>query len=215
MILGAHSSALAAIPSAVYGYAATAALFLMAGASYGEDVGGIVKVGSAAAVSMIIGNVLGYVSGEIAGVLSKKGKYAGGCAHVKTVFKAGPIDNHTCHCNICKDVTGQITTHVAFFNHGELQVSNEDNLNRQPFNVDNPDGPLSLRTCKDCGIPIMLDDKEKRIRVVVPKLMGMDSDAMPADYHAFYDDSKGYARPNDGLPVHEGLRPEFVWPAGA
>lgn len=215
MILGAHISALSEIPAAVYGYAATAALFLLGAAAYGEGAGGLAKLGAAVAASMLIGNVLGYISGEIAGVLSKKGKYAGGCAHIKTVSKAGPIDNHTCHCNVCKNVTGQLTTHVAFFNHGDLKVSNEANLNRQPFNADNPNGPLDLCTCKDCGTPIMLDDKEKRIRVVVPNLMGMDADGMPADYHAFYDDSKGYARPNDGRPVYDGLRPDFVWPQGA
>jgi len=215
MILGAHSPLLGAIPASVYGYASTAALFLMAGAGYGEGPTGIIMVGVAIAISMAIGNVLGYVSGEVAGVLSKKGKYSGGCAHVKTSSSADPIDNHTCHCNVCKNVTGQLTTHVVFFKHGDLKVSNEGNLNRQPFNADNPDGPLELCTCKDCGTPIMLDDKEKRIRVAVPNLMGMDDAAMPADYHAFYDDSKGYARPSDGRPVYEGLRPDFVWPQGA
>jgi len=33
---------------------------------------------------------------------------------------AEPIDNHECHCNVCKSVTGQHTTHVVFFNHGDL-----------------------------------------------------------------------------------------------
>ncbi len=215
MILGANIPLLGAIPASVYGYASTAALFLMGGAAYGEGVNGIIMVGVAVAVSMVIGNVLGYISGEIVGSLTKKGKYAGGCDHVQTYSTAAPIDNHTCHCNVCKNVTGQLTTHVVFFKHGDLKVSNEGNLNRQPFNADNPDGPLELCTCKDCGTPIMLDDKQKRIRVVVPNLMGMDDAAMPADYHAFYDDSKGYARPKDGRPVHEGLRPDFAWPQGA
>ena len=112
-------------------------------------------------------------------------------------------------------MTGQQTTHVVFFKHGDLQVTNEGNLNRQPFNADNPNGPLELCTSKDCGAPIMLDDKEKRIRAIVPNLMGMESDAMPADYHAFYADIEGYARPSDGRPVYAGLRPEFVWPQGS
>ena len=46
----------------------------------------------------------------------------GGCAHVHTHAKAGPIDNHVCHCNVCKSVTGQQTTHVAFFNYGDVKV---------------------------------------------------------------------------------------------
>ena len=217
MILGAHLPILGAIPSAVYGYAATAALFLMGGAAYGEGVGGILGVGGAIAVSMVIGNILGYISEKIAGALvgSPKGKYAGGCDHVKTWSNADPIDNHDCHCNVCKNVTGQLTTHVVFFKHGDLKCSNEANLNRVPFNADNPDGPLDLCVCKDCGTPIMLDDKEKRIRAIVPNLMGYDADKLPTTYHAFYEESKGYKRPSDGKPVHEGLRPEFTWPKPA
>jgi len=49
-------------------------------------------------------------------------KYTGGCEHVKASSSAEPIDNHTCHCSVCKRVTGQPTTHVAFFNHGDLAV---------------------------------------------------------------------------------------------
>jgi hypothetical protein len=33
-------------------------------------------------------------------------KYAGGCAHVHVTASAEPIDNHECHCNVCKAVTG-------------------------------------------------------------------------------------------------------------
>lgn len=140
--------------------------------------------------------------------------YSGGCEHVKTTASAEPIDNHTCHCSVCKGVTGQPTTHVVFFGHGDLQVSDEGNLNRQPFNAANPDGPLELCTCKDCGTPIMLDDKVGRVRAIVPNLMGMDGAALPATYHAFYDPATGVPKPSDGRPVYEGLRPEFVWPAG-
>jgi len=32
--------------------------------------------------------------------------YQGGCAHVHLTAKAEPIDNHECHCNVCKTVTG-------------------------------------------------------------------------------------------------------------
>ncbi|MDH3743257.1 MAG: GFA family protein [Hyphomicrobiales bacterium] len=142
-------------------------------------------------------------------------KYAGGCDHVHTHSDGDPIDNHTCHCSVCKSVTGQDTTHVVFFNYGDLAVDEADNLNRQPFNANNPDGPLELCTCATCGTPIMLDDKESRIRVIVPNLMGHDADAMPATYHAFYDPASGAPAPDDGRPVYEGLRPDFVWPKPA
>ena len=42
------------------------------------------------------------------------------------------------------------------------QVSNPEGLTRQPFNAKNPNGPLELCCCKDCGTPIMLDDKVKK-----------------------------------------------------
>ncbi len=143
-------------------------------------------------------------------------KYAGGCDHVHTHSDAEPIDNHECHCNVCKAVTGQHTTHVVFFNHGDLKVDHPEKLARQPFNKDNPNGPLELCTCKDCGAAIMLDDKEGRIRVAVPNIMGYDDANFPkATYHAFWDESKGYPKPDDGRPVYSGFRPEFQMPAGA
>ena len=142
-------------------------------------------------------------------------KYAGGCDHVHTHSNKDPIDNHICHCSVCKGVTGQNTTHVVFFKHGDVKVDNLDGLNRQPFNAKNPDGPLELCTCSDCGTPIMLDDKQGRIRVIVPNLMGYDSKSLPATYHAFYDASTGAAAPDDGRPVYDSLRPDFVWPEPA
>jgi hypothetical protein len=142
-------------------------------------------------------------------------KYAGGCDHIHTHSNNDPIDIHTCHCSVCKGVTGQDTTHVAFFKHGDLDVDNLDGLSRQPFNAKNPDGPLELCTCADCGKPIMLDDKQGRIRAIVPNLMGYDSESMPATYHAFYDASTGEAAPDDGRPVYDALRPDFVWPEPA
>ena len=141
--------------------------------------------------------------------------YSGGCNCIRTSSEADPIDVHICHCSVCKRVTGQPTTHVAFFNHGDLSVDNLDNLKRQPFNDQNPDGPLELCTCKNCGAPIMLDDKQKRIRAVAPVLMGFDPASMPATYHAFYDPATGVSKPDDGRPVCEGLRPDFVWPEGS
>jgi hypothetical protein len=139
--------------------------------------------------------------------------YEGGCDHVHTHSDTAAIDNHTCHCSVCKRVTGQPTTHVVFFNHGDLVVDEPGALNRQPFNAENPEGPLELCTCASCGTPIMLDDKQKRIRAIVPNLMGFDSEALPATYHAFYDPSTGIEKPHDGRPVYAGLRPDFVWPA--
>ncbi len=142
-------------------------------------------------------------------------KYAGGCEHVHTQSDNDPIDNHTCHCSVCKRITGQDTAHVVFFNHDDLSVDNADGLNRIPFNDQNPDGPLELCVCSDCGTPIMLDDKQGRIRVVVPNLMGYSADFPQASYHAFYDPAYGEPEPSDGRPAFEGLRPDFVWPEGS
>ena len=139
-------------------------------------------------------------------------KHAGGCAHHQTHSDHDPIDNHTCHCSVCKGVTGQPTTHVVFFKHTDLAVADAGSLKRMPFNAKNPEGPLELCVCETCGTPIMLDDKQKRIRAVVPNLMGYDATGLPATYHAFYDPATGVPRPNDGRPVYEGLRPDFVWP---
>lgn len=142
-------------------------------------------------------------------------EYKGGCAHVHTHASHAPIDNHTCHCSVCKSVTGQPTTHVVFFKHGDLEVDKPDHLKRQPFNAKNPGGPLELCTCATCGTPIMLDDKEGRIRVIVPNLMGHDASSLPATYHAFYDPATGVPKPDDGRPVYQALRPDFVWPKPA
>lgn len=142
-------------------------------------------------------------------------KHAGGCAHHETHSDKDPIDNHTCHCSVCKGVTGQPTAHVVFFKYGDLAVAGADSLKRMPFNAKNPDGPLELCVCETCGTPVMLDDKQKRIRVIVPNLMGYEAKNLPATYHAFYDPATGVPRPTDGRPVHEGLRPDFVWPQGA
>lgn len=139
-------------------------------------------------------------------------KHAGGCAHHRTHSDADPIDNHTCHCSVCKRVTGQPTTHVVFFKHGDLVVDDAQTLKRAPFNDQNPNGPLELCVCATCGTPIMLDDKQRRIRVIVPNLMGYDAAKLPATYHAFFDPATGVPRPADGRPVYGGLRPEFVWP---
>ncbi len=142
-------------------------------------------------------------------------EFSGGCDHVRTHSDKDPIDNHTCHCSVCKSVTGQSTTHVVFFNHDDVVVDKPEHLERQPFNASNPDGPLELCTCATCGTPLLLDDKQNRIRAIVPNLMGFGDSIAPATYHAFYDPSSGEAKPDDGRPVYEGLRPDFVWPASA
>ena len=71
LILGAKLRLLGAIPSAVYGYATTAALFLLGAAAYGEGPFGIVKVAVAVVVSLIVGNILGYVSEKVTGAVVK------------------------------------------------------------------------------------------------------------------------------------------------
>lgn len=139
-------------------------------------------------------------------------KYSGGCEHVRTHSDEEPVDNHICHCSVCKRVTGQDSTHVVFFKHGDLEVEDADGLNRQPFNDQNPDGPLELCTCAECGAPVMVDDKQRRIRAVVPNLMGFDPYGLDATYHAFFDPAAGAAEPDDGRPVYSGLQPSFVWP---
>jgi hypothetical protein len=71
MIFGAKVPALSAIPASVYGYAATAGLFLHGAATYGEGSGAVIKVAVAVAISMVIGNILGYISEKIAGSVVK------------------------------------------------------------------------------------------------------------------------------------------------
>lgn len=142
-------------------------------------------------------------------------KYSGGCEHHPVRASADPIDNHECHCNVCKKVTGQHTTHVVFFNHGDVTTDNDAAMKRVPFNADNPDGPLEICLCEQCNAVLMLDDKQGRIRVAVPNVMNYAPGMPEATYHAFWDESKGYAKPSDGRPVYEGLRPDFVWPKGA
>jgi hypothetical protein len=142
-------------------------------------------------------------------------QYSGGCAHHGSYSDSEPIDSHTCHCSVCKRVTGQTTTHVVLFKHADLTVDGADSLKRQPFNDQNPDGPLELCVCEICGTPIMLDDKQRRIRILVPNLMGHDPQKLPATYHAFYDPAGGVPKPDDGRPVYAGFQPDFTMPKPA
>jgi len=58
------------------------------------------------------------------------------------------------------------------------------------------------------------DDRQYRIRVAVPNVMGDDDAKLPkAAYHAFRDETKGYPAPHDGRPVHSGLQPSLTLPA--
>ncbi|TIX99974.1 MAG: DUF1097 domain-containing protein, partial [Mesorhizobium sp.] len=71
LILAAKLPLLSAIPSAVYGYATTAALFLLGAAAYGEGPSGISKVAAAVVISLIIGNSLGYLSEKVTSAVVK------------------------------------------------------------------------------------------------------------------------------------------------
>jgi len=139
-------------------------------------------------------------------------KYSGGCEHTRTHAENKPFDIHICHCSVCKRVTGQDTTHIVLFKHVDLAVENPEGLNYKPFNDQNPDGPLIICSCAACDTPIMIDDKQRRVRVIVPNLMGHDAVALPATYHAFYDPTSSARKPDDGLPVHEGFPPDFALP---
>ena len=68
--------------------------------------------------------------------------YAGGCAHVRVTASAEPIDNHECHCNVCKGVTGQQHTHVAFFNHKDIQVDHPEKINKRLVEYRTQTAPL-------------------------------------------------------------------------
>lgn len=70
LVIAAHMPQLATIPAAVYGYASTAAFALLSGVAIG-DVSAMFKAAFIVAVSLIIGNVFGFVSEKGAGLLAK------------------------------------------------------------------------------------------------------------------------------------------------
>lgn len=70
MVLGAHVPLLSTIPAAVYGYASTAALTLLTAVPL-SDAGAVFKAAAMVVISMIVGNVFGYVSEKGAGALAK------------------------------------------------------------------------------------------------------------------------------------------------
>jgi len=70
------------------------------------------------------------------------------CAHWAVFAVSGgyikrkyPLSAQTC----------QQSTHVAFFNYSDLSADHPEKMKRQPFIADNPNGPLELCTCADCG----------------------------------------------------------------
>ncbi len=70
LVLGAHIPVLSTIPAGVYGYASTAAFCLLAGVAI-ADAGAASKAGSIVLVSLVIGNVFGFVSEKLAAALAK------------------------------------------------------------------------------------------------------------------------------------------------
>jgi hypothetical protein len=71
LVLGAHLPLLSTIPAGVYGYASTAAFALLTGVAIG-DASATIKAAAIVAVSMIVGNIFGYVSEKGAGAIAKK-----------------------------------------------------------------------------------------------------------------------------------------------
>jgi Protein of unknown function (DUF1097) len=72
LVLGAHMPTLSTIPAAVYGYASTAAFALLSGVALAEP-GAVIKAAAIVLVSLVIGNLFGFVSEKGAGALAKQG----------------------------------------------------------------------------------------------------------------------------------------------
>ena len=70
LVLGAHLPLLATIPAAVYGYASTAAFCLLTGVAIG-DLAASVPAAGMVLISLILGNLFGFVSEKGAGLLVK------------------------------------------------------------------------------------------------------------------------------------------------
>lgn len=69
LVLGAHIPALSTIPAAVYGYASTAAFCLLSGVAIG-DITAVLPAAGMVVVSLIIGNIFGFLSEKGAGLLT-------------------------------------------------------------------------------------------------------------------------------------------------
>ena len=69
LVIAAHATVLSTIPAAVYGYASTAAFLLLSGVAI-ADIGSNLKAAGIVALSLIVGNVFGFVSEKGAGILA-------------------------------------------------------------------------------------------------------------------------------------------------
>ena len=69
LVMGAKIPALSAIPATVYGYASTAALFLLSEKTQALTAADLTNPLIAIVISMIIGNIFGFVSEKVAGAL--------------------------------------------------------------------------------------------------------------------------------------------------
>ncbi len=70
LVLGAHLPALSTIPAGVYGYASTAAFCLLTGVAIAEP-GSAARAGAMVLLSLVIGNLFGFVSEKVAGAMAK------------------------------------------------------------------------------------------------------------------------------------------------
>lgn len=70
LVLGAHAPALATIPAGVYGYASTAGFCLLTAVALGDFVA-VLKGAIIVVLSLIVGNIFGFVSEKGAGMLVK------------------------------------------------------------------------------------------------------------------------------------------------
>lgn len=70
LVLGAHNSVLSTIPAGVYGYASTAAFALLSGVALAEPAALATAVGLVV-VSLVLGNIFGFVSEKLAGVMAQ------------------------------------------------------------------------------------------------------------------------------------------------
>ena len=71
LVLGAHTPLLSTIPAGVYGYASTAAFVLLTAVPL-TNPAAIIKAAAMVVISLIIGNVFGYVSEKLGGMLAAK-----------------------------------------------------------------------------------------------------------------------------------------------
>jgi hypothetical protein len=71
LVMGAKVPLLSTIPAAVYGYASTAAAVLLANPAILGNSSAVFKAAALTALSLIVGNIFGYVSEKIAGLLVK------------------------------------------------------------------------------------------------------------------------------------------------